>query len=116
MVTNLQQKHWPKHVAKIMDSQYTWMDRLSGKSTFEWVENSFAFNRCLRQGSVEAQRLWKKMATQILANVEEEWMKKRKGALMDVEGGGEHKFCSLDDCEKRAKLARLQVQFHPTEH
>ena len=37
------------------------------------------------------------MATQILANVEEEWMKQRKGVLMDIEeeGGGEHQICSF---------------------
>ena len=35
--------------------------------------------------------------TQILANVEEEWMKQRNGVLMDVEteGGGEHQICSF---------------------
>ena len=62
----------PKHVAIILNG-HNW---LSGKATFECVESSFSFNRCLRQGSVEAPRLWQKMATQILANVEEEWMKK----------------------------------------
>ena len=78
----------PKHVAKIMDNHNTrgWiiaaflceMSGLSGMATFECVESSFAFNRCLRHGSVEAPRLWQKMATQMLANVEEEWMKQRK--------------------------------------
>ena len=97
----------PKHVAKIMDSHNTqgWliaallreMSGLSGKAIFECVESSFAFNRCLRQGSAEAPRLWQKMATQILANVEEEWMKKRKGVLVDVEGEGgrKHQICSF---------------------
>ena len=42
---------------------------------FECVESSFIVNKCLRQGSVEAPRLWQKVATQILANVEEEWMR-----------------------------------------
>ena len=89
----------PKHVAKIMDSHNThgWiiaallreMLGLSGKAMFECVESSFAFNRCLRQGSVEAPRLWQKMATQILANVEEEWMEQRKGVLMNIEAEGE---------------------------
>ena len=46
---------------------------------FEFVESSFVFNRCLRKERVEAPRLWQKMLTQILANVEEEWMKKRMG-------------------------------------
>ena len=85
----------PKHVAKIMDNHKThgWiiaaflreMSRLSDKATFECVESSFAFNRCLRHGSVEAPRLC----------VEEEWMKKRKGVLLDVEGEGVHQICSF---------------------
>ena len=61
---------------------------------FECVESSFIFNRCLRQGSVEAPRLWQKMAAQILANVEEEWMRKRRGILLDSEGEGAHHICS----------------------
>ena len=73
------------------------MSGLSGKAMFERVECSFAFNHCLRQGSLEAPHLWQKMATQKLANVEEEWMKQRKGVLMDIEtkGGGEHQICSF---------------------
>ena len=73
--------------AQIMDSHNThgWliaallreMSGLDGKAMFECVESSFVFNRCLRQGSVEASRLWQKVATQILAYVEKEWMKKR---------------------------------------
>ena len=74
-----------KYVANISDAHNThgWliaallreMSGLSGKATFERVESCFSFNRCLRQGSVEAPRLWQKMATQILASVEEEWKK-----------------------------------------
>ena len=45
------------------------MSELEGKAMFGCVESSFVFNRCLRQGSVEAPRLWQKMATQLLANV-----------------------------------------------
>ena len=56
----------PKRVAKIMDSQNT------QPAIFECVESRFAFNRCLRQVSVEAPRLWQKMATQIWATVEDE--------------------------------------------
>ena len=92
--------------AKIMDNHNThgWiiaallreMPRLTGKATFECVECSLVFNRCLRQGSAEALRLWQKMATQIWATVEE-WMKKGKGVLLDVEGeGGEvHQICGF---------------------
>ena len=83
----------PKHVSKIMDrhSTHGWiiaallreMSGLSGKATFECLESSFAVNRCFRQGSVEAPCLWQKMTTQILANVEEEWVMKRKGVLLE---------------------------------
>ena len=97
----------PKHMAKIMDNHNThgWiiaallreMSGLSGKAIFECVESSFAISRCLRQKSVEAPRLWQKMATQIWVNVEEERMKKRKGVLMDIDGEGEgvHQICSF---------------------
>ena len=76
----------PSHVAKIMENHDThgWLiaallrevSGLEGKVMFECVESSFAFNRCLRQGSVEAPRLRQQMATQLLANVEEEWVTK----------------------------------------
>ena len=93
----------PKHVAWILDDHNThgWliaallreMSELSGTASFESVESRFSF-RCLRQGSVEAPRLLQKMASQILANVEEEWMMKRKGVPMDVEEGV-HQICSF---------------------
>ena len=35
------------------------------------------------------------MASQILANVEEEWMMKRNGVLLEVEGEREHQICSF---------------------
>ena len=94
----------PKHVAKIFDDHNThgWltallreMSGMSGMASFESVESRFSFNGCLRQGSVEAPRLWQKMASQIWATVEEEWMKKRKGVIVDVEGQGVHQICSL---------------------
>ena len=47
------------------------MAGLEGQAMFEFVESIFFFSRCLRQGSVEASRLWQKMATQLLANVEQ---------------------------------------------
>ena len=78
----------PKHVAKILEGHNThgWliaaflreMSGLSGTASFESVESRFCFNRCLRQGSVEAPRLWQKMASHILANVEESMDEKRK--------------------------------------
>ena len=35
---------------------------------------------------VEVPRLWQKMAMQLLANVEENWVRKRMGVLLDFEG------------------------------
>ena len=94
----------PKHVAQIMDSINThgWlmaallreMLGLDGKAMFECDESSFAFNRCLRQGSVEAPRSWQRMVTQILANVEQEWMKRRMGLLLDFKGERAHKIAA----------------------
>ena len=40
-------------------------------------------NRCLRQGSVEAAKLWQMMATQLLATVDEKWKKRKMGLLLD---------------------------------
>ena len=71
------------------------MSGLEGKAMFECVESCFSFNRCLRQGSVEASRLWQKMATQLFANVEEEWMEKRSGILLDFEVERTHQICSF---------------------
>ena len=92
-------------MAQILDCQGThgWLiaallrevSGLEGKAMFECVESSFDFNRCLCQVSVEAPRLWLKMATQLLANVEEEWMRKRMGTLSDFEDEGAHQICSF---------------------
>ena len=72
------------------------MSGLEGKATSECAESSFIFNKCLRQGSVEAPRLWQKMATQIWANVEEDWMKKRKRCSLGCrEEEGVHQICSF---------------------
>ena len=70
----------PRHLARILESHniHGWliaallreMSGLEGESMFECVESSFTFNPCLRQGSVEAPRLWQMMAAQILASVE----------------------------------------------
>ena len=75
----------PRHAATFMESHNThgWlisallreMSGLVGQAMFECVESKISFNRCLRQGSVEAPRLWQKMATQLLANVEENWLR-----------------------------------------
>ena len=65
----------PRHVAESMEHHEThgWliaallreMSGLEGEAMFECVESEFVCNRCLRQGSVEAPRLWQKNATQI---------------------------------------------------
>ena len=54
------------------------------------------FNRCLRQENVEAPRLRQKMATQILANVEVEWMSERRGIFFETLKKREHiKYAAL---------------------
>ena len=87
----------PKHAAQIWHYHNThgWliaallreMSGLEVKAMFECVENCFSFNRCLPQGSVEAPRWWQKMATQILANVEEEWMEEKKWHSLGLREG-----------------------------
>ena len=68
---------------------------LEGKAKLECVESIFVFNRCLRQESVETLRLWQKMATQLISNVEEEWIKKRMALLLDIEDERAHQICRL---------------------
>ena len=55
------------------------MARLEWQAMFEGVESKFSFARCIRRGSVEAHRLWQKMAMQLLAKVE-------RGVISDLEG------------------------------
>ena len=71
------------------------MARSEGLAMFECVESKFSFARCIRQGSVEAPRLWQKMAMQILANVEQGWKKKRVGVILDLGGERTHHICSF---------------------
>ena len=78
-----------------LDAPVPQLAGLPGKAKFECVESSFAFNRWLPQGSVEAPRLWRKMATQVLANVDEERVKQRKGVLMDFETEGRREHQNL---------------------
>ena len=83
------------HAALIMETHDThgWilsallreMAGLEGQAMFDCVESKFSCNRCLRRGSVEAPRLWQNMATQQLANVEENWARKRMEILLDLE-------------------------------
>ena len=95
----------PKHIAKIMESHkiHGWlisallrgMSGLEGKAMFECVESSFRLNRCLRQGGVEAFRLWQMMAAQLLASVEGKWKQKHRGLLLDFKGEKAHQICSF---------------------
>ena len=97
--------HRPRHIARIMESHniHRWliaadlreMSGLEGKATFECVERSFNFNRCLRQGSVEAPRLWQMMAAQLLVSVEGTWRQKNMGLLLDFKGEKVHQICSF---------------------
>ena len=47
------------------------------------------------QSSVEAFRSWQKMATQLLANVEEERARKRMCVFLDFEGEMAYQICSF---------------------
>ena len=95
----------PKQIAKNMcDHQvHGWiisdllreMKSPERKATYENLDCSFPFTRCIRQGSVEAPRLWLKMAMQVLANVEPIWQKKKMGVNMDTQERGNHQICSF---------------------
>ena len=50
----------------------------------------FCFQSMLATRSVEAPRLWQKMATQRLANVEEEWMHQKRCSFFFGETGKTH--------------------------
>ena len=58
-----------------------------------WRANSFTIDVCAREAS--KLHLRGKMATQLLANVEEEWTKKRMGILMDFEDERAQRICSF---------------------
>ena len=98
----------PKHVAKIMGDQdvHGWITAavlraragLEGQATFGNLDSTFPFTRCIRQGSVEAPRLWLNMALQILVVVELEWMRKKMGLRIDRQQGGIMHFAAL--CER----------------
>ena len=54
---------------------------MSTVPSFENVESTFPFTRCILQGSFEAPRRWLKMAMQIMWNVEPEWKRKNGSTL-----------------------------------
>ena len=66
------------------------MVRLEGRATFENVECTFSFTRCVRQGSVQTPLLWPKMAMQILWNVEEDGKKTGRRGREEEEDGAPH--------------------------
>ena len=82
----------PRHVAKLVEGHSThgWlisalmseMSELHERATIECVDSVFVFNRCLRQGSTEAQKLWQTMAIQLLSVVEERLKAKDMGLLL----------------------------------
>ena len=63
------------------------MAGFEGQATFENVE-------CIRQRSVDAPRLWLKMAMQMLWNVKELWKKRKMWPHMTDQGGFHH-MCSF---------------------
>ena len=54
------------------------MKGLVGHAAFEGVWSKFNFKLCIRQGGVEAQTLWLKLAKQILWNVRKERMEEQE--------------------------------------
>ena len=90
----------PKHVAKFMgdESVHVWivaaflleMVGCEGRATFENVECTFPFTRCVRQGGAQTPRLWLKMAMQISWNVEEDGKKTGRRGREEEEDGAPH--------------------------
>ena len=70
------------------------MAGLAGQASFESVESTFSFARCIRQGSIEAPRLWLKMAMQTLGIC---------GTRMGEGKDG----CTLD-CSRRMKTSSMK--------
>ena len=106
----------PMHIARIMESHnlHGWliaallreMSGLEGGSMFECVESSFTFNRCLRQGSVEAPPT---VANDGCADVgfRGKWTQKNMGLLLYFKGEKAHQICSfmytrMADCSPSA--------------
>ena len=81
---------------------------LEGQATFENAERTFLFTRCIRQGSVEAPRLWLKMATQISSSVAEDWKKRKMGLHMETFQGGFHQLGSFTWADKYWILSKSE--------
>ena len=69
------------------------MSGSSGTVSFKSVESRFSFNRCATRWKPSVcGRRW---GVRFWPNVEKEWVRKRKGVLLDVEGEGAHQICSF---------------------
>ena len=67
------------------------MSGLQGSATFEQV---FIFNRCLRQGSIKAPKLWQMIAMEVPSEVEKRW-RESVGVLLDLQDERAHQTCSM---------------------
>ena len=68
---------------------------IEGQAMFECVESNFSFNRCLRQGRVEAPRLWQRWPRSSWQMWRKIGREKRMGVLSDLEGQRAHQICSF---------------------
>ena len=85
----------PRHIARILEGHnihrwliapsYVKVQDLKWNRCSNVSKSSVTFNPCLREGSVEALRLWQMMAAQILASVES-GHRKNMGLLLDRKG------------------------------
>ena len=110
----------PRHIAEIMESHniHGWLIAAllremwgsEGMAMFECVESSFKFNRCLRQGSVEAPRLRQMMAAQLRASVEGNWKLKNMGLLLAFKEEKAQQICSIMWADK------FWITFHSRRH
>ena len=106
----------PRHVAKNMETHDTheWLpptrDVPQKKSDTRMCAEQFRFQSMSPPGNVEAHRLWQKMATQLLASVDENWTRKR-GVLLDFEREKAHQICSFMWADNFWILVTFQKQF-----
>ena len=96
----------PKHVAHILDGHNThgWLIVALLREMWGWEAwprlNAWkaalvSTEACDKEAWKPHPRLWQKMATQIWANVEEKWMRKRSGILLDFGWEGIHQIGSF---------------------
>ena len=107
-----------EHIANFMGDQdvHGWitaalfreMAGLEGQATFENVEDTFPFTRCIRQGALQPLGSGKKMTMQILWNVEPEWKRKKMGLHIYTYQGGERQICSFLVCGQVFHIISLE--------